>query len=238
MPSPHLPNIHPRIFHLYLAHGLLRVAQFWKPDVKPWEADTFENAPEEDKQRIYQYLKMYLAPNLYKLSLDDLSGVCIALRGDFPEETNEFSKHVKHTLLTMTKNFWLDLDVPDIQYGIFRDEPDPDSMPYTFEGIVYESLSVLVYQIQKVFSIDLDLYEFHDKCGDYQTSKGILMSILTEIFHDTFSQEVLLVAQVGANELSSFYSQPPVFGIDEESDQYRLWYCLKMAQDHVSEFVD
>jgi hypothetical protein len=111
-------------------------------------------------------------------------------------------------------------------------------MPYTFEGIVYESLSVLVYQIQKVFSIDLDLYEFHDKCGDYQTSKGILMSILTEIFHDTFSQEVLLVAQVGANELSSFYSQPPVFGIDEESDQYRLWYCLKMAQDHVSEFVD
>lgn len=226
-----LPEVPGYIFHAYLWHGLIRISRFFAPEVKPWGNADSSNEALRSKEEIYDYLRFYLGPVLCKLSIEDLEGLVIA-SGEKPSKDSGLLKKVLECLLL---GFWRGGDVAWINHGIFREIPDKKLIPYSLDSIVFEAMCCLIHQYKIAFAFDSNTtLSMHFHYGNILNEGNPLPAGIDKTFRKTFSKEVLILAQVGANELSDFYQQACLF--EEESESWRYSFCLQMALNRISNF--
>lgn len=231
--APTLPEVPSYVFHAYLLHGMIRVAQFFAPDIKPWNENDSSQNVENAKESIKRHLRIYLGSSLFQLSSKDLEGLIIA-SGNEPVENKDLATQL---IQSMTNIFWDSGSTPWLKYGIFTKTPDKDMIPCSFGAIVFEAMCCLIYHFQITFAYDpaftLFMHDYH--CNLSGGIDAVIGGVVNS-FKDTFSREVLIFAQIGADELSDFYHQAKLF--EEESDAWRYTFCLQMASNRILHYED
>lgn len=228
-----LPAVPQYVFHAYLLHGMIRVARFLVPDIEPWAEDDTEDASKLAKAAVHRHLRLYLGPSLCQLSSDDLEGLIIAASGEPAKPQKDLATQL---IDLMTAMFWSGGDAPWLQYGIFASSPDKDMIPCSFGAIVFEAMCCLIHNFQITFAYEpsLTLMMHHHYGNISSDGVGAVISAIKHSFQDTFSREILVFAQIGANESSDFYRQDSLF--EEESDAWRYSFCLQMAINRISSY--